>query len=256
MSVRTSDRAPDALRPVTIETGVSRWAEGSCRIACGDTEVLCTASVEDRAPPFLYGTGQGWVTAEYGMLPRSTSSRMRRDRVGGRPQGRTYEIQRLIGRALRGVVDRKVFGERTVTIDCDVLQADGGTRCASITGGFIALALAFEKLAQKGKLGGYPFTDSVAAVSVAWVAGEPLLDPDFSEDSAAAFDLNVVRTGDGRYVEVQGTAEEAPLTRERLDALLALADAGTDRLKKMQREALGGGLEALLRPRPSTPVGG
>ncbi len=256
MSVRTSGRAPDELRPVTIETGVSRWAEGSCRIVCGGTEVLCTASVEDRAPPFLYGTGEGWITAEYGMLPRATSSRVRRDRVGGRPAGRSYEIQRLIGRSLRAVVDRKVFGERTITLDCDVLQADGGTRCASITGGFVALALAFSHLGRKKKLAGRPLIDVVSAVSVAWVAGEPLLDPDFSEDSAAAFDLNVVRTAGGRYVEIQGTAEEAPLTRERLDALLAFADAGASRLAAIQRQALGDELDALIRPASSASVGG
>jgi ribonuclease PH len=251
VSVRASDRAPDELRPVSLELGVNRYAEGSCRIAVGDTQVICTASIEDRVPPFLVGSGEGWVTAEYGMLPRATSRRTRRERSGERPVGRSLEIQRLIGRSLRAVVDRKVFGDRTITIDCDVVQADGGTRCASVTGGFVALALALAGLQEKRQLRGYPLTDTIAAISVAVVAAEALLDVDFAEDSAADFDLNVVRTGSGRYVEIQGTAEAVPLRRERLDSLLALADLGTDRLQQMQREALGDTLGQLVRPRPA-----
>ncbi len=248
MSVRAEGRGPAEPRPVVLETGVNRHAEGSCLIRVGATEVLCTASIEDRVPGFLQGQGEGWVTAEYGMLPRATHDRMQRDRVGGRPQGRTYEIQRLIGRSLRAIVDRKVFGERTIWIDCDVLQADGGTRCAAITGGFVALALAFDHLRRAGKLSGHPLTDQVAAVSAGIVAGEVLVDLDYEEDSAAEVDLNVVRTGRGRYVEIQGTAEEHPFSRDKLTEMLDLADGALDRLCAVQAQVLGEVLEHLLRP--------
>lgn len=249
MSVRPSQRNPDALRPVELRTGINRYAEGSCLVRVGFTEVLCAASIEDRLPPFRQGRGEGWITAEYGMLPRSTHDRTPRDRVGARPSGRTFEIQRLIGRSLRAVVDLRVFGERSIVIDCDVLQADGGTRCASITGGFVALALAFEKLRGMRKLSGFPFLDTVAAVSAGVVAGENLLDLEYEEDAAAEVDLNVVRTGGGRYVEVQGTAEQHPFSRERLNNLLELADRGLNELTRLQREALGESLRGLLRPR-------
>ncbi|MCU0225321.1 MAG: ribonuclease PH [Acidobacteria bacterium] len=249
MSVRSFQRAPDALRPFEIVPGVNRHAEGSCLVKAGDTHVLCTASIEARTPPFLQGRGEGWVTAEYGMLPRATHDRMPRDRQG-KTAGRTHEIQRLIGRSLRAVVDRKVFGERSIVVDCDVLQADGGTRCASITGGFVALALAFEALRGQRVLNGYPLIDTVAAVSAGIVAGDLLLDLDYEEDAAAEVDINIVRTGGGRYVEVQGTAEEHPFGRERLVQMLDLADQGIAQLIDAQRAALGDALRGLLRPRP------
>ncbi len=248
MSVRAEGRGPAEARPVVLEVGVNRHAEGSCLVRVGGTEVLCTASIEDRVPGFLLGQGEGWVTAEYGMLPRATHDRMQRDRAGGRPRGRTYEIQRLVGRSLRAVVDRKVFGERTIWVDCDVLQADGGTRCAAITGGFVALAQAFDHLRRAGKLVGHPLTDQVAAVSAGIVAGEVLVDLDYEEDSAAEVDLNVVRTGRGRYVEIQGTAEERPFSRERLLEMLDLADGVLDRLCAVQAAVLGEVLEGVLRP--------
>lgn len=249
MSVRPSQRAAGALRPVELRLGVNRHAEGSCLVRVGYTEVLCAASIEDRLPPFRQGRGEGWVTAEYGMLPRSTHERTPRDRAGGRPSGRTFEIQRLIGRSLRAVVDLRTIGERSIVVDCDVLQADGGTRCAAITGGFVALALVFDRLKATRKLNGYPLLDSVAAVSAGIVAGEPLLDLEYEEDSAAEVDLNVVRTGMGRYVEVQGTAEQHPFSRDRLHQLLDLADTGLLELTRMQREVLGDTLRGLLRPR-------
>ncbi|MBP7147605.1 MAG: ribonuclease PH [Acidobacteria bacterium] len=249
MSVRT-ERAAEAMRPLEIRTGVNRYAEGSCLIRVGDTEVLCTASIEDRVPFFLQGAASGWVTAEYGMLPRATHDRSNRERGSGRTSGRTHEIQRLIGRSLRAIVDRKVFGERTVWVDCDVLQADGGTRCASVTGGFVALALAFEHLRRNGKLVGYPLLDRVAAVSTGIVAGEALLDLDYQEDAGAEVDFNVVRTASGRYVEVQGTAEDQPFSRQRLGTLLDLADLGIDQLLQAQAEAIGPAMSSLLRPRP------
>lgn len=249
MSVRPPGRGAGQLRPTELTIAVNPYAEGSCLVRVGETQVLCTASVEDRVPPFLYGSGEGWVTAEYGMLPRSTAKRNQRDRVGGRPNARGYEIQRLIGRSLRAVVDRKVFGERTVWVDCDVLIADGGTRCASITGGFVAMALAFAHLGRKKKLAGRPLLDTVTAVSAGIVAGEVLVDLDFAEDSAAEVDLNLVRTGSGSYVEVQGTAESKPFSRETLDEMLDLAEGGLEELESMQKEALGEGLARLLRPR-------
>jgi ribonuclease PH len=218
---------------VTIELAVQKWTAASCVIRCGDTHVLCAATVEDRIPPHLRGKGTGWVTAEYAMLPGATSERSQRESVKGRIGGRTHEIQRLVGRALRGVVDTALLGERTVTIDCDVLQADGGTRCASITGGWVALALALRRLGMDRALRGH-----LAAVSTGIVDGVLLLDLDYSEDSSAEVDLNVVGTDAGTYVEVQGTAEGKPFGRDQLGRLLDLADAGLQQLFAAQKEAL------------------
>lgn len=248
MSIRTQ-RAADELRPIELRLGVNRHAEGSCLVSFGDTQVLCTASIEERVPPFLHGRSEGWVTAEYGMLPRATGERVARER-GNKSSGRTAEIQRLVGRSLRAIIDRKAFGERTVWVDCDVLQADGGTRCAAITGGFLALALAFDRLSQDRRLSNYPLLDTVAAISTGIVAGEDLLDLQYHEDSAAEVDLNVVRTGAGQYVEVQGTAEGAPFGRERLNRLLDLADLGIGRIDRLVRDALEDRLTRVLRPRP------
>jgi ribonuclease PH len=236
---RHDGREASALRPVKIEPNWLKTADGSVLITVGETRVLCAATVEDKVPPFLKDTGEGWVTAEYSMLPASTSTRTSREVAKGRPSGRTMEIQRLIGRALRSVVDRKALGVRTVWVDCDVLQADGGTRTASITGGFVAIALALAKLREKGIVTRPVFSSLVAAVSVGMVTGTPVLDLDYIEDSAADVDMNVVRTDDGRYIEVQGTAETTPFRRERLTELLNLADAGIDRLQAMQREVIG-----------------
>jgi ribonuclease PH len=216
----------------------TRHAEGSVLIEAGETRVLCTASVEEAVPPFLKGKGQGWVTAEYGMLPRATNTRIRREAAEGRQSGRTQEIQRLIGRSLRSVVDMTKLGERTIRVDCDVLQADGGTRCASITGGFVALADALAWCRAKGVLGQDPLRDRVAAVSVGVVAGVPLLDLDYAEDSGCDTDMNVVMIGAGGFVEVQGTAERAAFSRDEFDALLALATRGIAQLHDAQREAL------------------
>lgn len=216
-------------------------------IRCGDTQVLCLASVDDKVPPFLHGTGEGWVTAEYGMLPRATSSRSAREAIRGRPSGRSQEIQRLIGRSLRAAVDLRALGERTIVVDCDVLQADGGTRCASITGGFVALASAVKALRESGKLSRPPLLGQVAAVSAGVCAGEALVDLDYPEDSAAEVDLNVVRMDGDRYVEIQGTAEETAFRRDRLNQLLDLADAGIEQLLEAQRTALGGALPGLTR---------
>jgi ribonuclease PH len=216
----------------------TRHAEGSVLIEAGDTRVLCTASVEEGVPPFLKGRGQGWLTAEYGMLPRSTNTRTRREAAEGRQSGRTQEIQRLIGRSLRSVIDLAQVGERTIRIDCDVLQADGGTRCASITGAFVALVDAVSWCRAKGLIAQDPLRDQVAAVSVGVVAGVPLLDLDYAEDSGCDTDMNVVMTGRGGFVEVQGTAERAPFTRGEFDALLGLAEHGIARLHEAQREAL------------------
>ncbi|HJW21834.1 MAG TPA: ribonuclease PH [Candidatus Limnocylindrales bacterium] len=232
-SVRADGRGPSDLRPVTMTLGVLKWAEGSCRIRVGDTEVLCAATVADRVPPHLRGKGTGWVTAEYAMLPRATAERTERESVKGRLGGRTHEIQRLVGRSLRGVVDLARLGERTVTVDCDVLQADGGTRCASITGGYVALAAALIRAGQERLLVG-----KVAAISVGIVDGIAMLDLDYSEDSHAAVDFNVVGTDAGTYVELQGTAEGAPFDRGRVDALLDLANLGLARLFDAQATAL------------------
>jgi ribonuclease PH len=238
---RSGGRGPDELRPVTVEPGFVRSATGSALIACGGTRVICTASVQESVPKWLSGKGRGWLTAEYGMLPASTGDRKQRDVSKGRPDGRTVEIQRLIGRSLRGVVDFSGMGERTIYVDCDVLEADGGTRCASITGGYVALELACRRLVAEGKLQRTPLNGSVAAVSCGIVDGMALLDLDYPEDSSAEVDANVVMTGDGGLVEVQATAERTPLSRASLDELLALAQAGIERLREAQAEAVAAG---------------
>jgi ribonuclease PH len=237
--VRPSGRAADALRPVRITRGYTTHAEGSVLVAFGDTRVLCTASIEDKVPPFLRGRAQGWLTAEYGMLPRATHTRGEREAARGKQSGRTQEIQRLIGRSLRAVLDLKRLGERTIQIDCDVLQADGGTRTAAITGAWVALHDAIEWLRGRGALEGTPIRDSVAAVSVGLCNGAALLDLDYAEDSCCDTDMNVVMTGSGGIVEVQGTAEGRPFSRAELDALLDLASAGIGRLAIAQRQAIG-----------------
>jgi len=237
-AARASGRAPDALRETEIETGFVRTATGSALISCGETRVICTASVGESVPRWMAGKGRGWLTAEYGMLPASTGDRRPRDVTKGRPDGRTVEIQRLIGRSLRGVMDFAKMGERTIYVDCDVLQADGGTRCASITGGYVALALACERLVADGRLERVPLTGSVAAVSCGMVEGVPLLDLDYPEDSSAEVDANVVMTGEGGLVEVQATAERTPLSRAHLDDLLALAAAGIAELRALQEAAV------------------
>jgi ribonuclease PH len=235
---RSYGRAENQLRPVTIEPGFVRTATGSALISMGETRVICTASVQESVPRWMAGSGRGWVTAEYGMLPASTGERKQRDVSKGRLDGRSVEIQRLIGRSLRGAVDFTALGERTVYVDCDVLQADGGTRCASITGGLVALALACERLIGEGKLKRMPLTGTVAAVSAGIVDGVPLLDLDYSEDSTAEVDANVVMTGDGGLVEVQATAERTPLSRAHLDELLALAAVGIEALRAAQDAAV------------------
>ena len=240
MSSRHDGRAPDELRPVSIETGFVKTATGSALIAMGGTRVICTASVVESVPKWMMGQGRGWVTAEYGMLPASTGERKQRDVSKGRPDGRTVEIQRLIGRSLRGVVDFAGLGERTVYVDCDVLEADGGTRCASITGGYVALQLALARLVEEGRLPSLPLNQSVAAVSCGMVDGTACLDLDYPEDSGAEVDMNVVMTGDGGLVEVQGTAERTPLTRASLDELLGLAASGIEELRDAQAAAAGG----------------
>ena len=238
MSNRSYGREADEMRPIEIEPGFVRTATGSALISVGETRVICTASVQESVPRWMMGRRRGWVTAEYGMLPASTGDRKQRDISKGRADGRSVEIQRLIGRSLRGVVDFEALGERTVYIDCDVLQADGGTRCASITGGMVALELATAKLLSDGLLGGSPLTGTVAAVSSGVVAWIPLLDLDYSEDSGAEVDANVVMTGDGGLVEVQATAERTPLSRAHLDELLALAEAGIAVLRAAQVAAV------------------
>lgn len=231
---RPSGRALDAMRPVKIQRQFTRYAEGSVLISMGETQVLCTASVLEKVPPFLKGKGQGWVTAEYGMLPRSTHTRSDREAAKGKQSGRTQEIQRLIGRSLRAVMDMSLLGERTLQIDCDVLQADGGTRCASITGAWIAVADAVDGLLAKGLLTKNPLKDSVAAISVGMVDGRAVLDLDYPEDSGCDADMNVVMTGAGRYVEVQGTAEGHTFDRTELNALLQLAEKGISELARLQ----------------------
>jgi ribonuclease PH len=234
---RSNNRLPDQLRPVRFERNFTRYAEGSVLVSFGDTRVLCTASVEESVPPFLRGAGKGWVTAEYSMLPRATQTRSPREAARGKQGGRTHEIQRLIGRALRAVVDFQLLGERTVVIDCDVLQADGGTRTAAITGAWVALADAVDRLLVAGKLERTPLRDSVAAVSVGIVGGRPLLDLDYLEDSGAAVDMYIVMTGDGRFVELQGTAEDEPFTDAELEALRELGRQGCRQLAVLQRAA-------------------
>jgi len=238
LSQRSFDRNPTQLRPVKIHRSYTRHAEGSVLIEVGHTKVLCTASVEEKVPAFLKGKGSGWVTAEYGMLPRATHTRGAREAAAGKQSGRTQEIQRLIGRSLRAVTDMALLGERQVTIDCDVLQADGGTRCASITGAMVALADAVAGLRSRGLVASSPLRDFVAAISVGLVDGTPVLDLDYAEDSACGTDMNVVMTGAGHFVEVQGTAEGSPFTREQLASLLDLASSGIAELIRLQRSAL------------------
>ncbi|WP_404382117.1 ribonuclease PH [Caenispirillum salinarum] len=237
--MRPSGRAADALRPVTLEPGFAKHAEGSCFIRFGDTHVLCTASVDERVPPWLRGQGRGWVTAEYGMLPRATHTRGDREAARGKQSGRTQEIQRLIGRSLRSVVNLKGMGEMQIKVDCDVIQADGGTRCASITGGYVALYQAFQKLVSLGVLSAVPMTDEVAAVSCGIYKGTPVLDLDYAEDSSADADSNFVMTAKGLIVEVQTTAEEHPFEQSQLTAMMDLATAGIAELAAKQRAALG-----------------
>lgn len=238
--MRPSGRKLDQLRVVSIETGVTKHAEGSCLIKMGDTHVLCTATIEDKAPPFLKNTGLGWVTAEYGMLPRATHSRTRREAATGKQGGRTVEIQRLIGRALRAGIDRSALGERQIVVDCDVIQADGGTRCASITGGFVALKIAIDKLLKAGTIVSDPIIDHVAAVSCGIYAGQPVLDLDYAEDSSAGTDGNFILTGRGKLIEVQMSAEGATFSRPQMNELLDLAEAGIAQLVAAQKAAIEG----------------
>ena len=233
--MRPSGRKLDELRNVSIETNVTMHAEGSCIIKMGDTHVICTATVEDRVPPFIKGTGQGWITAEYGMLPRSTGSRMRREAASGKQGGRTVEIQRLIGRSLRAGVDRLSLGERQITIDCDVIQADGGTRCASITGGWVALRIAIDELLKSGNLSNNPLISLVAAISCGIYAGQPVLDLDYSEDSEAGVDGNFIMLGNGKMIETQISAEGATYSRDQLNSLINLAEKGTSELFNIQQ---------------------
>ncbi|MFV2001758.1 MAG: ribonuclease PH [Paracoccaceae bacterium] len=235
--MRPSGRETNQMRPILIEVDVTKHAEGSCLIKCGDTHVLCTASLETRVPSFLKNTGLGWVTAEYGMLPRSTGSRMRREAAVGKQGGRTVEIQRLIGRSLRAGIDRVALGERQITVDCDVIQADGGTRCAAITGGWVALRLAVNKLMKAGDVISDPLVDHVAAISCGMYAGQPVLDLDYPEDSEAGVDGNFVMTGDGRLIEVQMSAEGATFSRDNMVELLDLADIGVAQLVAAQTAA-------------------
>ncbi|MBL6777948.1 MAG: ribonuclease PH [Paracoccaceae bacterium] len=236
--MRPSGRALDQMRPISIEANVTKHAEGSCLIKVGDTQVICTATLEERVPPFVKGTGLGWVTAEYGMLPRSTGSRMRREATSGKQGGRTVEIQRLIGRSLRAGVDRVALGERQITVDCDVIQADGGTRCASVTGGWVALRLAVNKLLETGAIISDPLLSPVAAVSCGIYAGQPVLDLDYPEDSEAGVDGNFVMTGDQRLIEVQMSAEGSTFARGDLDKLMDLAEKGVAELVAAQVKAV------------------
>ncbi len=237
--MRPSGREPAALRAISLEPGFAKHAEGSCLARFGGTHVLCTASLEDRVPPFLRNTGQGWVTAEYGMLPRSTGSRMRREASAGKQSGRTLEIQRLIGRSLRAVIDTEKLGERQITIDCDVIQADGGTRTASITGAWVALKQCLDHMAETGLIETVPLTDQVAAISCGIYNGLPVLDLDYAEDSAAETDANFVMTGSGGIVEIQGTAEGTPFSESQFQDLMGLAKDGIGELLQMQKRALG-----------------
>ena len=237
--MRPSGRAPEELRQVTLQTEVSRYAEGSCLARFGNTHVLCTASVETGVPPFLRNTGKGWVTAEYGMLPRATHTRGNREAARGKQSGRTQEIQRLIGRSLRAVTDMSAFGERQIKIDCDVIQADGGTRTAAITGGYVALHLAFQHMKELGAIEEIPLAQQVAAISCGLYQGTPVLDLDYDEDSGAQVDANFVMTGGGEMIEIQMTGEERPFQRGELEAMLGLAEAGVRQLAEAQRTALG-----------------
>jgi ribonuclease PH len=249
MAARADGRAPNEMRPCQITRNFVKYAEGSCLIELGDTRVICTASVEEKVPPFLKGQGVGWVTAEYGMLPRANRQRTPRD-VGKTPSGRTMEIQRLVGRSLRSVVDTHHMGERTIWLDCDVLQADGGTRTASVTGAYVALVAALGHLRQQGQLKRLPVYDLLAAISVGIVGGRPYLDLCYEEDSTAGVDMNVVMTGDGRLVEVQGTAEGDPFSRDQLNSLLDVAAMGIQKLFTLQREVLSDLLQTDV-PRPT-----
>ncbi|MNJ40207.1 Ribonuclease PH [compost metagenome] len=237
--MRINGREANQRRPLKLTANINKYAEGSVYIEVGDTKVICTATVEEKVPMFMKGQGKGWVTAEYSMLPRATHSRNQRESARGKQSGRTMEIQRLIGRALRSVVDLHALGERSITIDCDVLQADGGTRTTSITGAFVALALAVNKIVQKHSLPVFPITDYLASVSVGIVGEETLLDLNYEEDSKAKVDMNVVMTGQGHFVEVQGTGEENPFSREELNKMLELAEQGINEMIEIQREALG-----------------
>ena len=242
---RTDGRNPDQMRPVVITPRFMKHAEGSALIEVGDTRVVCTVSIEDRVPPFRKGQGEGWITSEYGMLPRATSTRVQREASKGKPSGRTHEIQRLIGRSLRAVVDLKALGERTLWIDCDVIQADGGTRTASITGGFVALVEALRHLKKQGVFEQLPLLDFIAATSVGRVGGQVLLDLNYDEDSQAEVDMNVVKTGRGLFVELQGTAERTPFSHDEMGQLMAMADKGITDLIAAQKDALG---EITLKP--------
>ncbi|UHA74397.1 ribonuclease PH [Paenibacillus sp. 481] len=237
--MRSNGRTAEQTRPISIRTNTNKYAEGSVTIEVGDTKVICTASIEERVPPFMKGQGKGWITAEYAMLPRATQVRNHREAARGKLTGRTMEIQRLIGRALRSVVDLQALGERTITLDCDVIQADGGTRTTSITGAFVAMAIAINKVAEQHKLAKFPITDFLASVSVGIIQGQTLLDLNYEEDSTAKVDMNVVMTGAGKFVEVQGTGEESPFSREELNALLASAEQGIQSIIELQKEALG-----------------
>ena len=246
--MRIGGRKDEEMRPVTITRGYLKSAEGSALIEVGDTKVLCAASVEERVPPFLRDSGQGWITAEYGLLPRSTTTRTSREATAGRVSGRTSEIQRMVGRSLRGIADLKKLGERTIVIDCDVIQADGGTRAAAVTGGFVALADSLYLLKEQGKFKEDPLLDYVAAVSVGTVEGRILLDLAYAEDSIAEVDMNVVMTGSGRFVEVQGTAEESPFSREQLTGMLDVAARGIRELIHLQQRLLAERLQTLKLP--------
>lgn len=235
---RTNGRQSGELRPVTITPNFNPYAEGSVLIEFGNTKVICTASVEEKVPPFMKGQGKGWITAEYAMLPRATQIRNQREAVKGKLSGRTMEIQRLIGRSLRSVVNLNAFGERTITLDCDVIQADGGTRTTSITGAFVAMAIAMKKLADNGKLAKLPILDYLASVSAGIIDGEPRVDLNYEEDSRAKVDMNIVMTGSGAFVEIQGTGEEAPFSRDELDRLIALSELAIQELIAKQKRVL------------------
>ncbi|MFD0617917.1 MULTISPECIES: ribonuclease PH [Paenibacillus] len=237
--MRINGRKQDQLRTVSITTNANKYAEGSVLIEFGDTKVICTATVDEKVPPFMKGQGKGWITAEYSMLPRATQTRNQRESARGKLTGRTMEIQRLIGRALRSVVDLHALGERTITLDCDVIQADGGTRTTSITGSFVAMAIAINRIAEQHKLARFPITDFLASVSVGVIQNEALLDLNYEEDSKAKVDMNVVMTGNGKFVELQGTGEEAPFSRQELNQLLELGEIGILELIEIQKSALG-----------------
>ncbi len=254
MTKRVDGRSPNELRPIAITTNYNKYAEGSVLIEVGDTRVICTATIDEKVPPFMKGQGKGWVNAEYSMLPRATQTRNQRESAKGKLSGRTMEIQRLIGRALRSVVDLEALGERTITIDCDVIQADGGTRTTSITGSFVALAIAIDKIASTHKLPRFPLTDFCASVSVGITGEAAVLDLNYVEDSQAKVDMNVVMTGAGQFIEVQGTGEESPFSRSELNRLLELAEEGIGQLIRIQAEALGPIAERIGGGKHAAPV--